>query len=695
MQTFLNMRFLLRGGYIGALFLLVLGYSLFISHKDVASADSVAYPNLKVAFVGDDGIGQNNTDVLNLIKSEGAQFAVDSGDLDYTNNPTDWDTHLTSVLGASYPYFVAEGNHDMAQWPGYAQKLTTRHASVVGETCTGAIGQMQACTYKDVLILLLAPGMTDAPAKADQAAFITQQLAASNAKWKICSWHYNVSPTDNAPGNAGPEVYEACRKGGAIIANAHYHFYMRTKTFTDIPNRVVDPNCNLPNFACVALGKTFVFISGLGGKSLQAQSGCLPTTYPYGCDGQWAKIYTADQSSNYGALFIIFNYLGNPNRAYGYFKTVDGAKADVFDIALNDSPAIPAVTTALTPNTIYKFVHISSGKVLNVNGGGTTDGTKVAISTDTNSTSQQWIYKNDMLINVNSNKALDVPGANPANLTNLQIYTQSGSDAQLWQPVLNSDGSYTLVYGYANKALDVYRNGSADGTAVEIYTQNGTAAQKWKAIAVGTVPTATPTPIADPTSSPSNDLPTSEPTSTPIPTPTNVPTPTPTLTPTPTPTTVPTPTPTKAPTPTPAPISNGLTGSYFANATLTGTPTVVRIDPFVNFNWSTGSPATGIPADNFSVRWTGYVVPKYSQKYTFYTQSDDGVRLWVNGVQLVNNWTNHSSTTNSGTITLTAGVKYSIKMEYYDKTSYAVAGLFWSSSSQAKQAIPQSQLLSK
>jgi hypothetical protein len=399
----------------------------------------------------------------------------------------------------------------------------------------------------------------------------------------------------------------------------------------------------------------------------------------------WQKIYAADQGSDYGALFIIFNYLGNPNRAYGYFKNIDGAKVDTFDIVLNDTPTIPAVTTALTPNTIYKFVHISSGKVLDAAGGGTTNGTNVDISTDTNSTAQQWIYKNDMLINVKSNKALDVYQANPANLTNVDIWTQSGSDAQLWQPVLNSDGSYTLVYGYANKALDVYHNGNTDGTNVDIYTQNGSAAQKWKAVAVGTVG-VTPTPTVAPTA-----VPTSVPTATAIPTPTN--TPAPTLTPTPKPTATPTPTP--KPTATPTPIPSGLTGAYFANKTLTAPATLTRIDPFVNFNWSTGSPATGIPVDNFSVRWTGYVVPKYSQTYTFYTQSDDGVRLWVNGVQLVNNWTNHSSTANSGTIALTAGVKYAIKMEYYENGGSAVAGLFWSSSSQAKQAIPQSQLISK
>jgi hypothetical protein len=96
--------------------------------------------------------------------------------------------------------------------------------------------------------------------------------------------------------------------------------------------------------------------------------------------------------------------------------------------------------------------------------------------------------------------------------------------------------------------------------------------------------------------------------------------------------------------------------------------------------------------DNFSVRWSGSVAPRYSEPYTFYTASDDGVRLWVNDQLLIDNWTNHSATENSGTITLQAGQKYALKLEYYERGGKAVAQLGWSSPSQAKEIIPQSQL---
>jgi glucose/arabinose dehydrogenase len=135
----------------------------------------------------------------------------------------------------------------------------------------------------------------------------------------------------------------------------------------------------------------------------------------------------------------------------------------------------------------------------------------------------------------------------------------------------------------------------------------------------------------------------------------------------------------------------GLSATYFDNIDFTGT-TVARVDPTVDFNWGSGAPATGIAANTFSVRWTGQVEAQFSQTYTFYTQSDDGVRLWVNGQQLVNNWTNHSTTENSGTIALTAGQRYDIRMEFFENTGAAVARLLWSSASTAKAVVPTTRL---
>ncbi|MGJ5634627.1 Calx-beta domain-containing protein, partial [Nostoc sp. CALU 1950] len=111
-------------------------------------------------------------------------------------------------------------------------------------------------------------------------------------------------------------------------------------------------------------------------------------------------------------------------------------------------------------------------------------------------------------------------------------------------------------------------------------------------------------------------------------------------------------------------------------------------------NWALGSPDPSVGVDTFSARWTGQVQAKYSETYNFHTTTDDGVRLWVNGQQIINKFVDQSATEHSGSIALVAGQKYDIKLEYYDKTYEAVSQLSWSSASQTKEIIPQSQLYS-
>jgi DNA-binding beta-propeller fold protein YncE/fibronectin type 3 domain-containing protein len=135
----------------------------------------------------------------------------------------------------------------------------------------------------------------------------------------------------------------------------------------------------------------------------------------------------------------------------------------------------------------------------------------------------------------------------------------------------------------------------------------------------------------------------------------------------------------------------GLKGDYYNNMDFTAF-VLTRTDSTVNFDWGTGSPDPAIGVDTFSVRWTGQVQPVYSQTYTFYTTSDDGVRLWINGSLIIDNWTDHPPTENSGTITLSAGARYSVQMDFYENGGGAVARLSWSSPSQVKEIIPQSQL---
>jgi len=115
-----------------------------------------------------------------------------------------------------------------------------------------------------------------------------------------------------------------------------------------------------------------------------------------------------------------------------------------------------------------------------------------------------------------------------------------------------------------------------------------------------------------------------------------------------------------------------------------------RSDPEINFNWGPGAP----DLDYFSVRWTGQVSPRYSERYTFQTLSDDGVRLYVDGIPIINEWNDHPRTEHSGTIELEADHWYAIQVEFYEKAGIATIKLYWSSRSQPKEIIPQERLYS-
>ena len=135
----------------------------------------------------------------------------------------------------------------------------------------------------------------------------------------------------------------------------------------------------------------------------------------------------------------------------------------------------------------------------------------------------------------------------------------------------------------------------------------------------------------------------------------------------------------------------GLAGQYYDNIDFT-ILRVTRTDPTINFDWGTGSPDPSIGVDTFSVRWTGQIEPLFSQTYTFYTETDDGVRLWINNVLVIDRWIDQGPTEWSGTISLSAGQRYDIRMDYYENGGGAVGRLRWSSASQLKEIVPQSQL---
>ena len=121
----------------------------------------------------------------------------------------------------------------------------------------------------------------------------------------------------------------------------------------------------------------------------------------------------------------------------------------------------------------------------------------------------------------------------------------------------------------------------------------------------------------------------------------------------------------------------GLRAEYFANQNLEGAPALKRVDEVVNFDWGVSNPAPGLPADHFSARWTGKLVPMMSGKYRFGAIADDGVRIYLDGKLVAEDWTQHAPATITGEVELQAGKSYDVKMEYFESKIGAVAKLVW------------------
>ena len=286
--------------------------------------------NFRVAFIGDQGLGPNSVAVLNLIKDENAQMVLHQGDFDYNDDPDAWDKQISNVLGDDFPYFGTIGGHDLLKWNEYQQKLHDRLKKNPDAQCIGDLGVKSSCTYKGLHFIQVGPGIKGS----EHGSFIENQLNNNDHIWSVCSWAMNMNAmqTGDQSNKTGWEVYENCKNAGAIIATGHEHVYSRTKTLIDIENQVVDPEWSERNKLRIKEDSTFVFVSGIGGKTIRAQERCLPLSYPYGCNGEWANIYTSDQHATFGALFCTFNADGQPNKAYCYFKDIDGRIIDEFTI---------------------------------------------------------------------------------------------------------------------------------------------------------------------------------------------------------------------------------------------------------------------------------------------------------------------------------------------------------------------------
>jgi hypothetical protein len=264
-----------------------------------------------------------------LVLEERADLLVVLGDFDYDDNPDAWKL-LMDRLGDGFPWIAVGGNHDVAAWSRYQAIIEDKLANTPSVSCTGTPGDAANCLFRGVNIV--TSGVGTFGERADQEAYLDSALAESTAIWKVCAWHKNQEDMNTGwkLNEVGWGAYELCAKHGALIQTGHEHAYSRTRTLSCLGQD--DPDDHCPGGAYdeveVGPGKTFVTVSGMGGRELRVFNTLL-----HGDDTWWATYYARDRemihgvvqqvdnsSAGVGALFIDFGVDGDVRKARAEFK---------------------------------------------------------------------------------------------------------------------------------------------------------------------------------------------------------------------------------------------------------------------------------------------------------------------------------------------------------------------------------------
>ncbi|MDF2457569.1 MAG: Glucan endo,3-beta-glucosidase precursor, partial [Cytophagaceae bacterium] len=283
----------------------------------------------------------------------------------------------------------------------------------------------------------------------------------------------------------------------------------------------------------------------------------------------------------------------------------------------------------------YFLQNRNSGLNMDVFGISTADGANISQGTPNGGTNQQFklTHLGDgvyQVLAVHSGKSVDIDAIKTNDGANVQQWTYFGSANQQFIVVATDlAGCYKLIAKHSGKVVEVGSYSMANGGNIQQWTNVNQVSGHWKFVALSTPPL--------------NGT------------------------------------------------GTGLTANYF-NGMNFETPVYSRTDATINFNWGSGSPNAAVNADGFSARWTGQIQPRYTGEYTFYMNSDNGRRLWINGQLVIDKWIDDWNIDYSGKITLTANQKYNIKIEYFENYGGAGAKLEWSSASQTREVVPASQL---
>jgi hypothetical protein len=290
-------------------------------------------------MIGDQDVTAGAAATLRMMKAQGVDLVLLAGDIGYGSSTTKWKNQLAQVFGANYPFLISAGNHDWDwDWTKEeTQRVIYDRAEKLG-TCKGFTGTNMVCTFKGVTIVHVAPGVTNEM----HDEFIAQAFAAYPSRWRICVWHKNQNKMQlgNKKDEAGWQVYEECRRQGAIIQTGHDHQYARTHTMERFSNQKVKSTSNeivlqheiaSAGRTPVRVGTTFAFVNGLGGAGIrQPQKGLHRSAW-------WAKTLSSGQeygNAKHGAVICEFNK-GGVTSASCEFLQHDGDSRDSWTLKTN------------------------------------------------------------------------------------------------------------------------------------------------------------------------------------------------------------------------------------------------------------------------------------------------------------------------------------------------------------------------
>lgn len=124
--------------------------------------------------------------------------------------------------------------------------------------------------------------------------------------------------------------------------------------------------------------------------------------------------------------------------------------------------------------------------------------------------------------------------------------------------------------------------------------------------------------------------------------------------------------------------------SVDSNLLFQGAVVATQQDVIFRGEWGSGSPAAGVTVNDFSSRWTGEIMPQFSQTYTFYLAANEASRMWIDGQLLIDNFPRLpslqpaiTSSTISATIELIAGKRYPIRVDHFEDQGSASVVLQW------------------